>query len=147
MAFTVHAPDARDDGGSVSENFGNDASYELHQTGALIVKDGRGKQLTYGPGSWWLIEEDEPPKRPAVRPACSPSRSRYRCRWQQGDCPALRVGQQRRQEGIEACSPTLTGVEREAEVTKALPAAKLGLGVTGMLDRTTPSLFGNTGTK
>jgi hypothetical protein len=65
MAFTVHAPDARDDGGSVSETFGNDASYELHQTGALIVKDGRGKQLTYGPGSWWLVEEDEPPKRPA----------------------------------------------------------------------------------
>ncbi len=57
MDFTLHA---LNDDGRFSQGFTGEASYEVGPSGALIVRDGRGKQFTYSPAAWFLVEEALP---------------------------------------------------------------------------------------
>lgn len=58
MDFSLHAPDPREDGSGVEEHFSGEAArYTVKDSGVLVVLDGKGRQLTYAPGAWWMIDE------------------------------------------------------------------------------------------
>lgn len=58
MDFTVQASD---DEGRFSQSFGGDASYEVGPSGVLVIRDGKGQQLTYSPAAWFLVQEATSP--------------------------------------------------------------------------------------
>jgi hypothetical protein len=45
--------------GDDSYSFQGDAAYRFDRHGLLVVTDGEGRQFTYSPSAWSLIEEPE----------------------------------------------------------------------------------------
>lgn len=63
MDFTLHA---QDDNGRFRQDFTGEASYEVAPSGVLIVQDERGRQVTYSPGAWFVVEEEALPDIPTM---------------------------------------------------------------------------------